>query len=179
MGGVGGKIAAVQWAREQKIPYFGLCLGMQVMLVELGRNKLGLKGANSTEVDADTPHPIINLQEEQQDVTHKGASMRLGTYLCSIRKDSKAYRAYGKDSVYERHRHRYEFNNAYREQFEGAGVIFSGIYEENDLIEIAELQEHPFMLGVQFHPEFLSSPLLPHPLFKAFVGAVLQHVGGK
>ncbi len=171
--GVEGKIAAVAWAREHQVPYLGLCLGLQVMLIEFARSLLGLTDAQSTEFDKASSNPVIVLLEEQKGVEQKGASMRLGSYACSLVPGSKAYQAYQKDEVLERHRHRYEFNNAYREALEEKGIVFSGLYKAKDLIEIAELKDHSFMVGSQFHPEFLSSPLHPHPLFKAFMGAVL------
>lgn len=171
--GTEGKIAVVSWAREQGIPYFGLCLGLQVMLIEIGRSLVGLKGASSTEFDKHAKFPIISMLSEQQAITQKGASMRLGEQNCTIFPKTRAYEAYGTPFVKERHRHRYEFNNAFRKDFEKQGVVFSGVNSELDLIEIAELEGHPFMLGVQFHPEFLSTPLKPHPLFLAFMNAVV------
>lgn len=172
--GIEGKILAARFARENDIPYFGLCLGMQVMLIEAGRGLLGLQEAHSTEMNSKTPYPVIALLEEQIEVQRKGASMRLGNYECSLVPGTKAHQAYGQDKVTERHRHRYEFNNAYREQYEKSGVVFSGIFKEKNLVEIAELPKHRFMLGTQFHPEFTSSPLMVHPLFKAFVQAIIQ-----
>lgn len=172
--GVNGKIMAAKWAREKRIPYLGLCLGMQTMLIEFARSVLKLKDASSTEMDRNTKYPIVSLLEEQSSVTKKGGTMRLGAYQCSILPNTKAYQVYKKNEVMERHRHRYEFNNKYKKQFEKAGVIFSGIYKKDDLIEIAELKDHPFMLGCQFHPEFLSSPLKPHPLFEALIKAVIS-----
>jgi len=170
--GVEGKIKAVQWAREQNIPYLGLCLGMQVMLIEFARNVLGLDNASSTEFNKETESPVISLLEEQQQVAYKGSSMRLGGYLCAVKADTVAFQAYGASEIVERHRHRYEFNNRYKQLFEDAGVIFSGINTEKNLVEISELTGHRFMVGVQFHPEFLSSPLRPHPLFKAFIRSI-------
>lgn len=173
--GIEGKIAAARWAREHKIPYFGLCLGMQVMLIEFSRSILGFKDANSTEFDKHTKHPVISLLAEQQGIERKGASMRLGTYPCHVQKGTLAYQAYGKELVHERHRHRYEFNNAYRRDFEQAGVVFSGIYQDKNLVEISEIKGHPFMLGTQAHPEFNSSPLNVNPLFMEFMKAVVAH----
>lgn len=167
-----GKIVAVAWAREHKIPYLGLCLGMQVMIIEFARSLLDFKGANTTEFDKETLYPIISLLEEQEKIEHKGASMRLGASECALIPGTKAYQAYQQQVIVERHRHRYEFNNKYREAFERVGVVFSGIYQAKNLVEIAELKNHPFMVGTQFHPEFLSSPLKPHPLFKAFIEAI-------
>lgn len=172
--GIEGKILAAKWAREHDVPYLGLCLGMQVMLIEFARNVLGLKEANSTEFDKNTSNPVISLLEEQQGIERKGATMRLGTYPCKVLKESKAHKAYGKDLVEERHRHRYEFNNRYKEQFEAAGVVFSGIYTEKNLVEISELKDHPFMLGTQAHPEFTSSPLQVNPLFMEFMRVVVE-----
>ncbi|MBY0354034.1 CTP synthase [Candidatus Babeliales bacterium] len=174
-----GKIAAVRWAREQQIPYLGLCLGMQVMLIEFGRSLVNLAHANTTEFDKKTPHPIISLLEEQAAVVQKGASMRLGEYACTLVPGSKAHQAYEQDEVRERHRHRYEFNNSYKQDFEAKGVLFSGLNPDSGLVEISELQGHPFMVGSQFHPEFLSGPLKPHPLFKAFIKAVLEQINKK
>lgn len=174
--GIEGKIKAAQWAREKKLPYLGLCLGMQVMLIEAARSLLHFEDANSTEFNHDTFHPVISLLDEQQQVDKKGASMRLGTYLCNLQEGTKAYEAYGAHEVSERHRHRYEFNNKYRKKMEEAGVRFSGVYAAKNLVEIAEIADHPFMLGTQFHPEFTSNPLTAHPLFKAFMAAA---AGGK
>lgn len=172
--GVEGKIFAANWARENKIPYLGLCLGMQIMLIEFARSVLGMKDASSTEFNKNTNHPVISLLAEQKGIVQKGATMRLGTYPCRIIGATKAYKAYGQDFVQERHRHRYELNNAYRSKFEEAGVVFPGIYEEKNLVEIAELKNHPFMLGSQFHPEFTSTPLSVNPLFMAFMEAVVK-----
>jgi CTP synthase len=169
-----GKIHAARWAREHQVPYLGLCLGLHILLIDFARYKMGLEGANSTEFDAMTPFPVIALLEEQQIVSAKGATMRLGSFPCHLVKGSKAFDAYQKDVVMERHRHRYEVNELFKKQFEQHGIVFSGIYQEKNLAEIAEISDHPFMLGSQFHPEFQSSPLCPHPLFKAFMGAVLE-----
>jgi CTP synthase len=177
--GIEGKILAAQWAREHNVPYLGLCLGMQVMLIEFARSVLGMQDANSTEFNPATKHPVISLLAEQQGLERKGATMRLGTYPCKLEKGSKAYEAYGKELVYERHRHRYEFNNSFRSDFEKAGVLFSGIYPEKGLVEIAELKNHPFMLGTQAHPEFTSAPLNVNPLFKAFMQAVVTRAEAK
>lgn len=172
--GVGGKVAAIKWARENNIPFLGLCLGMQMMLIEIAQNVLKLKNASSTEFDSKTKYPIISLLAEQKGITEKGASMRLGAYPCTLLKGSKAFKAYKQSKVMERHRHRYEFNNVYKKQFEKIGVLFSGIYKDKNLVEISEYSDHPFMIGVQFHPEFLSTPLKPHPLFQAFMKAVID-----
>jgi len=174
MRGVEGKIFAANWARENNIPYLGLCLGMQIMLIEFARSVLGMNDASSTEFNKNTTHPVISLLAEQQGIAQKGATMRLGTYPCRVVTGTKAHQAYGQDLIQERHRHRYEFNNAYRSEFEAAGVVFSGIYEEKNLVEIAELKDHQFMLGSQFHPEFTSMPLSVNPLFMAFMKAVVN-----
>lgn len=171
--GIEGKIAAARYAREHNVPYLGLCLGMQVMVMESARHCAGLKAATSTEFNQATEHPVIALLEEQRTILHKGGSMRLGVFACKVTPGTKAYAAYESNLVYERHRHRYEVNNAYRAQLEAAGLVFSGKNEELDLVEIAERKEHPFMLGTQFHPEFLSTPLMPHPLFRAFMEAII------
>ncbi len=169
--GIEGKIVAAKFARENNVPYLGLCLGMQVMCIEFARNVLGLEDANSSEFDVSTPHPIIDLMLEQRAITDLGGTMRLGEYPCVLVPNSLAAQAYGVKDVMERHRHRFEFNNAYRDLFAKNGVSFSGLSPDNVLVEISELQDHPFMLGTQFHPEFLSRPNRPHPLFSAFVGA--------
>ena len=169
-----GKILAARFCREKKIPYFGICLGLQVMLVEFARNVLNLPEANSTEIDPVTRHPIISLLSEQRLLKDLGGTMRLGAYPCTLQKNTKTFKAYNQQKISERHRHRYEFNNKYQETFEKNGIIFSGICPKGDLCEIAENKSHPWMLGVQFHPEFKSKPLTPHPLFKAFVQALLK-----
>ena len=169
--GVEGKIIAARIAREDKIPYLGLCLGMQVMCIEFARNVLGLEDANSSEFNDLSEHPVIDLMLEQRQVSDLGGTMRLGEYPCKLKADTTAAQAYGRPIVMERHRHRFEFNNDYREQFEAAGMVFSGVSPDDLLVEIAELPDHPFMLGSQFHPEFLSRPNKPHPLFAAFVQA--------
>ncbi len=173
--GIEGKICAVRWAREHNMPYLGLCLGMQVMVIEFARSLLALAEANSTEFFPETPDPVICIMEEQKAVKRKGGSMRLGSYPCAMVPGTKAYAAYQQPVVWERHRHRYEVNNDYRGRLAAKGVVFSGIYQERDLVEITELNGHPFMLGSQFHPEFQSSPLQAHPLFKAFIQAVVAH----
>jgi CTP synthase len=169
--GVEGKIIAARIAREDKIPYLGLCLGMQVMCIEFARNVLGLEDANSSEFNDLSEHPVIDLMLEQRQVSDLGGTMRLGEYPCKLKAGTTAAQAYGRPIVMERHRHRFEFNNDYREQFEAAGMVFSGVSPDDLLVEIAELPDHPFMLGSQFHPEFLSRPNKPHPLFAAFVQA--------
>jgi len=169
-----GKIAIAEYCRTHKIPYFGICLGMQVLAVSFARNVLKLEEANSTEMDSESTHPVISLLEEQRLVTDRGGSMRLGNCLCHLQPASKAKKAYGSEKIFERHRHRYEFNNQYRADFEKAGVVFSGIYEKDNLVEICEIKDHPWMVGVQFHPEFQSKPIQPHPLFFHFVKAALD-----
>lgn len=173
--GIEGKIAAAQYARENKIPYFGLCLGMQVAVVEFARNVLRLNSANSIEFDEETPHPVIHLMEGQKDVRDIGGTSRLGAYPCDLVEGSMAERIYGgKKSICERHRHRFEFNNAYMEQFDRAGMKIDGICPIGGQVEIMSIEGHPWMLGVQFHPEFLSRPVRPHPLFDDFVAAVVR-----
>ena len=169
--GVEGMIEAVRYARERQLPYLGLCLGMQVMVIEHARNVLGLAGANSTEFDPETPDPVIDLMLDQRSVNDMGGTMRLGNYPCVLAHGSKAAKAYGKPEVNERHRHRFEFNNAYRETLYEAGMLASGLSPDGTLVEIVELEKHPFMVGVQFHPEFRSRPEQPHPLFREFAAA--------
>jgi CTP synthase len=167
--GIEGKIAAARFARENKVPYLGLCLGMQVMVIEFARHILGSEDANSTEFNRSTPHPVIDLLPEQQAVDDLGGTMRLGLYPCRLLPETIAGDAYPTPLVHERHRHRFEFNNTYREIFEQHGMVFSGLSPDNRLVEIAEMKGHPFMLGSQFHPEFLSRPNRPHPLFCKFM----------
>jgi CTP synthase len=168
-----GKILAAKYCRENNIPYFGICLGMQVLCTEFARHKAHLKDANSTEMDPETKTPIISLLSEQKDVQMLGGTMRLGAYPCSVKKDTKAFEAYKNILVYERHRHRYEFNGFYKKQLEDEGLVFSGTLTDGSLCEIAEVKNHPWMVGVQFHPEFLSKPVHPHPLFRDFIQAGL------
>lgn len=170
-----GKLLTAKYCRERRIPYFGLCLGMQVLCVEFARNVLGLETANSTEMDPATPYPIISLLSEQRDVKNLGGTMRLGAFNCLVKKNTKAFAAYGNTKISERHRHRYEFNNAFKKQMEEKGLILSGTLENDELCEIAELRDHPWMLGVQFHPEFKSKPTAPHPLFRDFIAATMQY----
>lgn len=177
--GIEGKINAIQFARETKTPYFGLCLGMQLMVVEFGRNVLGFPEANSTEFKSSSPHPVIDLMPDQRGIVDKGATMRLGLYPCDLQSGSLAADAYGVDQVIERHRHRFEFNNQFRDEMGKAGMIFSGLSPDERLVEIAELSDHPFMLGTQFHPEFLSRPTRPHPVFVGFLKAVCEKAGVK
>ena len=176
--GTEGKIAAARYARENKIPYYGLCLGLQIAVIEFARNVLGLQGANSTEFDAKTAHPVINMMEEQKAVIDKGATMRLGSYECSLTPSTHAAKAYGKESIRERHRHRFEVNNAYVAQLQKAGMVVSGINPRRNLVEIVELKNHPWFVAVQFHPEFQSKPNQSHPLFAAFIGASIKNKKG-
>ncbi len=173
--GTEGKIRAVRHAREHRIPFLGICFGMQMAVIEFARDVCGLAGANSTEVDADTPHPVIDLLPTQRGLTQKGGTMRLGAYPCALQEGTLAYRSYGKRKISERHRHRYEFNNDYRTQIEAKGLILSGRSPDGGLIEIVEIADHPWFLGCQFHPEFKSRPFDCHPLFKGFIRAALQH----
>lgn len=172
--GVEGKIMAAKFAREHKIPYLGLCLGMQIAVIEFARNVLGLEGAHSTEFDENSPHPVISLLEEQRNIDKKGASMRLGVYSCVLRNNTKTQSAYGQSIVSERHRHRYEFNNAYLETMESKGLMVVGTTQNEKLVEIVELRDHPWYISCQFHPEFQSKPNAPHPLFSGLVRAALQ-----
>jgi CTP synthase len=176
--GIEGKIQTARFARESRLPFFGICLGMQIASIEIARHLCGLQKAHSTEFDQGTPDPVIALLEEQQKVEDKGGTMRLGLYPCSLQKGTKAHEAYGAIEVQERHRHRYEFNDRYRERFREKGVVFSGLSPDGKLVEILELKDHPFFLGTQFHPEFRSRPTQAHPLFKAFIGAALKHAEG-
>ncbi len=173
--GIEGKINAVRYARENNIPFFGICLGMQCAVVEFARHVLGLRDAASEEMNPQTMHPVIHLMQSQKEVTQKGGTMRLGAYDCEIRKGTKAFSAYGKTLIQERHRHRYEFNNEYLTAFEAAGMQASGINPESKLVEIMELKNHPYFVGVQFHPELKSTVLNPHPLFVRFIRAVLEN----
>jgi CTP synthase len=172
--GIEGKIAAVKYARENKLPFFGICLGMQMAAIEFARNVLGLKNANSTEMNPETEHPVIDLMDEQKKVTSKGGTMRLGAYPCVIEKDSLAYQIYGKEEISERHRHRWEFNNRYLSDFESAGMAASGKNPDTGLVEIIELKDHPFFIGVQYHPELKSTVEEPQPIFVQFIKAALQ-----
>ncbi len=171
--GIEGKIMVANWARENKVPYLGLCLGMQVMCIELARSILGTDEANSTEFDSGCEHPIISLMPDQHDLADMGGTMRLGAYPARLLPGSRAHQAYGREEISERHRHRWEFNNAYRELLQDGGMVFSGLSPNGRLVEIAELRDHPFMLGSQFHPEFKSRPNRPHPLFNAFMAAAV------
>lgn len=173
--GIEGKIRAIRFARENKIPFLGICLGMQCAVIEFSRNVLGMTDAHSTEMNADTKYPVIDIMEDQKKVTRKGGTMRLGEYPCQIVKNTKAAGVYGKQRIMERHRHRYEFNNKYLKKFEDAGMIPSGINPDSNLVEIVEIKNHPWFIGVQFHPEYKSTVENPHPLFVKFIKAALDH----
>jgi CTP synthase len=184
--GIEGKICAARYARENKIPYFGICLGMQIAVIEFARNVAGLENANSSEFDVNTSYPVIYLMREwfdersqtvqrRDDLSDKGATMRLGAYTCRIENDSHAYRAYQIEEISERHRHRYEFNNEFRDRLKEKGLVFSGTSPNGELVEIIEITDHPWFLGCQFHPEFKSRPMKPHPLFRDFIGASLKN----
>jgi CTP synthase len=172
--GIEGKILAIQYAREHKIPFLGICLGMQLASVEFARHVLGLKDAHSSEINPDTPYPVIDLLPEQKEIEDLGGTLRLGLYPCRLVKGTKAYEAYQDEVIYERHRHRYEFNNQFREQMENAGFTFSGTSPDGRLIEIVELKDHPWFVASQFHPEFTSRPTRPQPLFKGFIEASIK-----
>ncbi|MDR0955281.1 MAG: CTP synthase [Rikenellaceae bacterium] len=174
--GIEGKILAVEYARTKKIPFFGICLGMQCCVIEFARNVLGYKEANSTEMET-TPYPVIDLMEEQKNVVDKGGTMRLGAYPCTLDKRSRAFQIYGSAKISERHRHRYEFNNKYLKAFQEAGMKTVGVNPQTQLIEIVEVEDHPWFIGVQFHPEYKSTVLNPHPLFVSFVRAALDYCG--
>jgi CTP synthase len=173
--GTEGKIATVRYAREEGIPYLGICFGMQMAVIEFARHVCGLERANSTEVDPDTPHPVIHLMSTQREVVEKGGTMRLGAYPCELKSGSLATRLYGKRKISERHRHRYEFNNEFRTLLEKNGLSLSGLSPDGSLVECVEIPGHPWFLGCQFHPEFKSRPLDCHPLFKGFIRAALDH----
>jgi len=173
--GIEGKIEAIRFAREKKVPFLGICLGMQCAAVEFARNVLRLKGAHSTEMDNKTMYPVIDLMENQKKISGLGGTMRLGSYDCKLNKESVAYQEYGVEDIKERHRHRYEFNNLFREDFIGNGMRVAGVNPQDDLVEIIELQNHPWFVGVQFHPEYKSTVASPHPLFVGFVKAALKH----
>lgn len=173
--GIEGKVAAITYAREEGIPFFGICLGMQCAVIEFARQVCGLKGANSREFDPETPHPVIDLMPEQRGIANLGGSMRLGAYPCQLRQGSRASQAYGREEVSERHRHRYEVNNEDRSLLESRGLVISGVSPDGKLVEMIELADHPWFVGCQFHPEFKSQPRHPHPLFRAFVRATLEH----
>ncbi len=172
--GVEGKIKAIQFARENRIPFFGICLGMQCAVIEFARNVAGLEGAHSAEFSSTTPYPVIDLMEEQKGIEEKGGTMRLGAYPCVLKEETFSYEAYGKKEISERHRHRYEFNNRFRETLEKAGLVIAGTSPDGKLVEIVEIKDHPWFVAVQFHPEFKSRPKSPHPLFLNFVRAAKE-----
>ena len=173
--GIEGKILAVQYAREQKLPYFGICLGMHMAVIEFARNVAGLTGANTVEIDEKAEHPVISIMDDQAGIEEKGGTMRLGAYPCMLGQGTLAARAYASEKVSERHRHRFEFNNDYRERLEAAGMVLSGLSPDGNLVEMVELSDHPYFLACQFHPEFKSRPTAPHPLFISFVKAALDN----
>ena len=173
--GTEGKITAVRYAREKKVPYLGICLGMQVAVIEFARNVLGHADAHSSELDPDTSHPVIDLMSDQLEVRQRGGTMRLGKYPCVLDIHSQAYKLYGEELIYERHRHRYEFNNDYREEMEKGGMLLAGISPDKHIVEMVEIPDHPWFVGCQFHPEFKSRPNRPHPLFRGLVTAALEH----
>ena len=172
--GIEGKIETVRYARENNIPFLGICLGMQMAVIEYSRTILGLKDANSTEMDEGTSNPVIDLMEEQKTITDKGGTMRLGAWKCDIKENTLAHKIYGKTSILERHRHRYEFNSDYLEALEKAGLKASGVNPDTGLVEIVEIENHPFFIGVQYHPEYKSTVDNPHPLFVSFVAATVK-----
>jgi len=173
--GMEGKIAAIKYIRENNIPFLGICLGMQSAVIEYARNVLGYKDANSVEANEETTTPVIDLMKDQKSVTKKGGTMRLGAYDCQLTKDSNAYNSYQNTEISERHRHRFEFNNKYKSEFEKSGMIFSGINPKNNLVEIVEIPTHPWFVGVQFHPEYKSTVANPHPLFCGFIDACIKN----
>lgn len=175
--GIEGKVQAIEFARERGVPFLGICLGMQCAVIEFARHVVGLEGAHSSEFDKNTPHPVICLLDEQKSVVDKGGTMRLGAQRAKLASGTKARECYGSDTISERHRHRYEFNNVYRQQFEAHGLVVAGTNEDGTLVEIVELEDHPWFVAVQFHPEFKSKPTLAQPLFSGFVGAaVVKHL---
>ena len=176
--GIEGKIEAVRWARENKVPFFGICLGMQMAVIEFARNVLGFKDAHTSEIDPETKHPVIDIMPDQRNITDKGGTMRLGRYPCQLADDSRCRTLYGEPLIYERHRHRYEFNNDFRESVQEKGMRLAGLSPDGRLVEIVELPEHPWFVGVQFHPEFRSRPNRPHPIFRDFVRAAKEHATG-
>ncbi|NOY50532.1 MAG: CTP synthase [Chlorobi bacterium] len=173
--GIDGKIESIKYARENNIPFLGICLGMQCAAIEFSRNVLGFEDAHTTEIDTNTSYPVIDLMEEQKNIKNMGGTMRLGAYDCKLDKDSKSYKVYQREMISERHRHRFEFNNAYRKNFEEAGMKIAGVNPDKDLVEIIELEGHPWFVGVQFHPEYKSNVKTPHPLFVGFVNAAIQN----
>jgi len=174
-----GKVSAIRYARENDVPFFGICLGMQLAAVEYARNVCGIEDANSLEFDEETPDPVITLMPDQEEIEDKGATMRLGAYPCNLREGTKTREIYGEDEISERHRHRYEMNNAYREKLEEAGMVVSGASPDDVLVEMIEITDHRWFIGCQFHPEFQSRPLDAHPLFESFVAEALKRVDKK
>jgi CTP synthase len=172
--GIEGKILTIQYARENDIPCFGICMGMQCMTIEFARNVLGFNDAHTTEINPNTNHNVVDLMEEQKNLLNLGGSMRLGSYKCKLKKGTMAHKIYGKDEITERHRHRFEFNSDYKEQFEAAGMHCSGVNPESNLVEIIELPDKKWFLGTQFHPEYSSTVLQPHPLFVDFIKTVIS-----
>ncbi len=172
--GTEGKIAAIRYAREKKVPFFGICFGMQLAVVEFARYVCGLTGASSSEIDPATPHPVVDLMPDQRGITDMGATMRLGAYPCILVEGTRAADAYGTLHISERHRHRWEVNNTYREQLQNNGLILSGLSPDRRLVEMIELRDHPYFMGCQFHPEFRSRPMAPHPLFQRFISAAVE-----
>jgi CTP synthase len=172
--GIEGKIEAVRYAREHKLPFFGICLGMQMAVIEYARNVLGYKDANSTEMNQGTSHPVIDLMEEQKNITDKGGTMRLGAWKCELKKGTLAYSIYGQTEILERHRHRYEYNSEFAKELEQAGLVSSGINPDTKLVEIVEIPSHPFFVGVQYHPEYKSTVANPHPMFVSFIAATVK-----
>jgi CTP synthase len=172
--GIPGKVEAIRFARERGVPFFGICLGLQCAVIEFARNVVGLEEANTTEIERDCRHPVVCLLNEQYQVTQMGGTMRLGSYPCQLAENSKAHQAYGAVVVEERHRHRYEFNNQYRGQFQAHGLAFSGTSPDGKLVEVVEIPGHPWFVAVQCHPEFKSKPTQAHPLFRGFVKAALE-----
>jgi CTP synthase len=176
--GTEGKIAAIRYAREKRVPFFGICFGMQLAVVEFARHVCGMTAANSTEIDPETRYPVISMMNEQRQVTAKGGTMRLGAYPCVLSEGTRAFEAYGAPAggeISERHRHRYEFNNEFREALTGRGLVLSGLSPDGKLVEMIELGDHPYFVACQFHPEFKSRPLAPHPLFRRFIRAAHEH----
>ena len=173
--GIEGKVEAIRYARENKLPFLGICLGMQMAVIEYSRNVLGLKDANSTEMNENTPFPVIDLMEAQKTITEKGGTMRLGAWACELMDDSIVKDVYSVSNIEERHRHRFEYNNGYRTQLEAAGLKTTGINPQTNLVEIIEIEDHPWFVGVQYHPEYKSTVANPHPLFVSLVGAALSY----
>ena len=177
--GIEGKINACRYARTHGVPYLGICLGMQIAIIEFARDVLGMADANSAEIDPSTTHPVIDILPEQKDVTEMGGTMRLGQYPCTLNPESKAYGLYGASMIYERHRHRYEVNNDYRPDLLNGGMIFAGTSPDNHIVEMVEIPDHPWFVAGQFHPEFKSRPNRPHPLFRGFVTAAAARMNSK